>query len=42
VKAGVRTPWKDTGVLIVLLLARIGYWLWKRAHRPQAVVAVGA
>jgi sulfoxide reductase heme-binding subunit YedZ len=40
VKAGVRTPWKVTAVLVVLLLARIGYWLRKRARRPTAVVAV--
>lgn len=31
VKTGVRTPWKDTAVLAVLLLWRIGLWLTKRA-----------
>jgi len=30
VKAGVRTPWKDTAVLAVLLAARFVYWLVKR------------
>jgi sulfoxide reductase heme-binding subunit YedZ len=30
VKAGVRTPWKDTAVLLVLLLARVVWWLVQR------------
>ena len=30
VKTGVRTPWKDTLVLVVLLLARVAYVLIKR------------
>lgn len=30
VKAGVRRPWKDGGVLIVLLLARVIWWGTKR------------
>jgi sulfoxide reductase heme-binding subunit YedZ len=34
VKAGVRTPWKDTAVLAALLLARIVYLLWKRRPNP--------
>jgi sulfoxide reductase heme-binding subunit YedZ len=34
VKAGVRTPWKDTAVLIVLLLARIAYTTLKRLRKP--------
>jgi methionine sulfoxide reductase heme-binding subunit len=35
VKTGVRTPWKDTAVLIVLLLARIVYATIKRLRaRP--------
>ena len=29
VKAGVRTPWKDTAVLVILLLARGVYVAWK-------------
>jgi sulfoxide reductase heme-binding subunit YedZ len=39
VKAGVRTPWKDTAVLAALLLARVVYVLWKR--RPRPVLAAG-
>ena len=44
VKAGVRTPWKDTAVLTVLLLARIVYSIWKRRRRPApaARISVGA
>jgi methionine sulfoxide reductase heme-binding subunit len=30
VKTGVMTPWKDTAVLAVLLLARVVYAIWKR------------
>lgn len=33
VKAGVRTPWKDTAVLTVLLLARIVYVALKRRRK---------
>jgi sulfoxide reductase heme-binding subunit YedZ len=36
VKTGVRTPWKDTAVLLVLLLARIIYALLKRRSKPVA------
>jgi sulfoxide reductase heme-binding subunit YedZ len=36
VKAGVRTPWKDTAVLAVLLLARAVYSIAKRMNRPVA------
>lgn len=36
VKAGVRTPWKDTAVLAVLLLARITYAVWKRRTPRRA------
>jgi sulfoxide reductase heme-binding subunit YedZ len=32
VKTGVRTPWKVTAVLTVLLLVRVGYWLRKRVR----------
>lgn len=40
VKAGVRTPWKDTAVLAILLLARIIYSARKRRHnRPPATSA---
>jgi sulfoxide reductase heme-binding subunit YedZ len=38
VKAGVRTPWKDTAVLAVLLLARVAYVAWKRWSGPKTVV----
>ncbi len=37
VKTGVRTPWKVTAVLAVLLLVRMGYWVRKRS-----VVVVGS
>jgi sulfoxide reductase heme-binding subunit YedZ len=30
VKTGVKTPWKDTAVLALLLLARVVWWLWQR------------
>jgi sulfoxide reductase heme-binding subunit YedZ len=33
VKAGVRTPWKDTAVLAVLLAARIVYAIVKRRRK---------
>jgi sulfoxide reductase heme-binding subunit YedZ len=38
VKTGVRTPWKDTAVLAILLLARLAYAVWKSAqkHKPVA------
>lgn len=34
VKTGVRTPWKDTAVLAVLLLARV-LWSWMERSRKQ-------
>ncbi|HEY5330939.1 MAG TPA: protein-methionine-sulfoxide reductase heme-binding subunit MsrQ [Acidobacteriaceae bacterium] len=34
VKTGVKTPWKDTAVLVVLLLARVVYAVWKRRRTP--------
>jgi methionine sulfoxide reductase heme-binding subunit len=37
VKTGVRTPWKDTAVLTVLLLARIAYAAMKRRRKPTPV-----
>ena len=40
VKAGVRTPWKDTAVLAVLLLARVVYLVVKRVRKRGAPVAV--
>ena len=36
VKTGVRTPWKVTAVLTVLLLARAAYALMKRLGTPKA------
>jgi methionine sulfoxide reductase heme-binding subunit len=36
VKTGDRTPWKDTAVLTVLLLARILYAVIKRMKKPAA------
>lgn len=35
VKSGVGTPWKDTAVLAVLLLARVLYAVWKRRTPPR-------
>jgi sulfoxide reductase heme-binding subunit YedZ len=37
VKAGVRTPWKDTAVLAVLLGVRVLFAVQKRMRRPGAV-----
>lgn len=37
VKTGVRTPWKDTAVLTVLLIARVIYSALKRRRKPKAV-----
>ena len=34
VKTGVRTPWKDTAVLAVLLIARVVYAAFKRTRKP--------
>lgn len=34
VKTGVLTPWKDTAVLTVLLLARVVYSVYKRLRKP--------
>ena len=39
VKTGVRTPWKDTAVLTVLLLARVAYTAAKRMRRPAPTAA---
>ncbi len=42
VKAGVRTPWKDTAVLAVLLLARVIYLAWKRRPKPVSAGTAGS
>lgn len=42
VKTGVRTPWKDTAVLTVLLLARIVYTVWKRTRKSKPAIRVNA
>ncbi len=34
VKTGVRTPWKDTAILTILLLARIAYAAMKHLRKP--------
>jgi sulfoxide reductase heme-binding subunit YedZ len=39
VKTGVRTPWKVTAVLTVLLLARVGYWVVKRMKAGKVAAA---
>lgn len=39
VKTGVLRPWKDTAVLVVLLLARVVYAVWKRRPKPAARAA---
>lgn len=36
VKTGVRTPWKDTAVLALLLLARIAYTIVKRSKKTSS------
>ncbi|HEY1807587.1 MAG TPA: protein-methionine-sulfoxide reductase heme-binding subunit MsrQ [Acidobacteriaceae bacterium] len=38
VKTGVRTPWKVTAVLAVLLLARVGYWAMKKRVAKGSMV----
>ncbi len=40
VKAGVRTPWKDTAILAVLLMIRLGFAAHKRLRPTRRVVAV--
>ena len=42
VKTGVRTPWKDTAVLAVLLLARVVYTAWKRTQKRNPAARIGA
>jgi sulfoxide reductase heme-binding subunit YedZ len=42
VKTGVRTPWKDTAVLTVLLLARIAYTVWKRMRKSKPAIRINA
>jgi len=42
VKTGVRTPWKVTAVLLVLLLVRAGYWLRKRVRVAKVPLKVQA
>jgi methionine sulfoxide reductase heme-binding subunit len=39
VKAGVRTPWKVTAVLAVLLLARVVYSVMKRSQKPRTATS---
>jgi methionine sulfoxide reductase heme-binding subunit len=39
VKAGVRTPWKVTAVLVVLLLARVVYSLMKLSQKPRTAAS---
>jgi sulfoxide reductase heme-binding subunit YedZ len=39
VKTGVRTPWKVTAVLAVLLLARVVYWGMKKVRSGKLAVA---
>ena len=42
VKAGVRTPWKDTAVLTVLLLARLVYVALKKRSKSRPIPATTA
>jgi len=42
VKTGVRSPMRDTVVLGVLLLARVGYWVMKRVRGDESAVRVPA
>ena len=37
VKAGVRAPWREASILILLLSARLIYTAWKRRARPAPV-----
>lgn len=37
VKTGVRTPWKATTVLAILLLARVAYSAYKRLRKPTPI-----
>jgi sulfoxide reductase heme-binding subunit YedZ len=39
VKTGVRTPWKDTAVLAVLLAARVVWKLWDNRRKARVAVA---
>jgi sulfoxide reductase heme-binding subunit YedZ len=39
VKAGVRTPWKVTLILTILLLARLVYSIAKRLRKPKTMTA---
>jgi sulfoxide reductase heme-binding subunit YedZ len=39
VKSGVRTPWKVTAVLFVLLVARIAYTAIQRARKPKTLAS---
>lgn len=39
VKSGVRSPWRDTAVLAVLLLARLAYTALKRRAKPSSPTA---
>ena len=39
VKTGVTTPWKDTAILIVLLLARLAYIVIKNSRKPRSEAA---
>jgi sulfoxide reductase heme-binding subunit YedZ len=39
VKTGVRTPWKVTAVLAVLLLARVIYSGMKRSQKPRTAAS---
>ncbi len=41
-KAGVRTPWKDSVVFFALILARVAYAVLKRLRAPRKVVAARA
>jgi sulfoxide reductase heme-binding subunit YedZ len=38
VKTGVRTPWKVTAVLVLLLLARVAYTASKRLAKPRSLL----
>jgi sulfoxide reductase heme-binding subunit YedZ len=42
VKKGVQTPWKVTVVLVVLLLARVVWWVWRRMKGSKTLAATGA
>lgn len=38
VKTGVRTPWRVTAILAILLAVRLGYMVYKRSRQPNKIL----